>query len=327
MSEKTASHESGYAFASARSSEQLEKVAPFIVFLGKIINFVGPYVVKLWAFAMTIWVALQPYHPEEFLPLFFGLFVTFFGGHYFTLLAAVEAYRLCGYQQTKNCLLDLYENYIKVREENEKDDLVDDDHDGIPDVQQITSKQLVTRKLSLAFKSMDPLKVSSALSGIWMGFLGVVAVLRVKFAQTIALGATVGHIFESGAEYFIRPILEKMIPTDYQKWIPVIIAYGCKVIGVSVAWTIQRAISAFYSAVRGSQMFVSTLFVYLARNGYPSLNDGSPLFTAVTGLLAWIGFAWQLKSGFRLPFPLNVIMFPLTVVEWFVMWMVAVETA
>jgi len=309
-----------------RASEQLQKVAPFVVFLGKTINFVGPYVLQLWSIAMSLWIALQPYHPEEFLPLFFGLFITFFGGHYFTLLAAVEAYRLCGYQQTKQCLMDLYENYIKVRAESEKDDTVDDNNDGIPDVQQITSQELVTRKLSLVFKSMDPVKVTSALSGIWMGFLGVVAVLRVKFAQTIALGATIGHLFESGAEHIVRPILTRTVPKDYEKWIPVIISYGCKMIGVWVAWTIQRVISAFYSAIRGSQMFVGALFAFLSRNGYPSLEPGSPLIMAATGFLAWIGFAWQLQSGFRLPFPLNVIMFPLTLLEWFVMWMVAVES-
>jgi len=247
------------------------------------------------------------------------------GGHYFTLFAAVEAYRLCGFQQTKDCLLELYRNYIKVLEENEKDNLVDDDNDGIPDVEQISSQELFTRKLSLILKSLDPLKVSSALSGIWMGFLGVVAVLRLKFAQTVALGATIGHIFETVADRFVRPILEKTIPETHHKWIPVIINYGCKTIGVSVAWTIQRVISAFYSGIRGAQMFTLGLITYLSRNKIIELDQGSVWFVVLTGITAWTGFVWQVQSGFVLPFPLNVLLFPLTVLEWFITWMVAVE--
>jgi len=256
-----------------------------------------------------------------------GLIVAFFGGHYFTLFAAIEAYRMCGFQQTKEALLELYKNYIKVLEASRKDDLVDDNNDGIPDVQQITSQELLTRKLSLILKSMDPAKVSASLSGIWMGFLGVVAVLRLKFAQTIALGATIGHIFETVADRLVRPILEQTIPETHHKWIPVIISYGCKSIGVSVAWTIQRVISAFYSSIRGAQMFSLGILMYSSRNGYVNVNvdQGSVLFVGLTAVIAWTGFIWQVRSGFTLPFPLNLFLLPLTILEWFITWMVAVE--
>jgi len=313
---------------SGKSRFNYEKAAPVIVFLVSAANKTYPYVVQAWIQTLKFWAFLQPYHPEEFGPILVGLVVTFFGGHYFTLFAAIEAYRLCGFEQTKKCLMDLFKNYEIVRQANEKDDEVDDDHDGIPDVQQITSKELLSRKISLILKSMDPVTVTSALSGIWMGFLGVVAVLRLQFAQTIALGATVGHIFESVADRLIRPILEKTIPTTHQKWIPVIISYGCKTIGVSIAWTIQRVISSFYSSIRGAQMLSIGLVTYLARKGYqaPFLDQSSVVFAVLTGIIAWTGFAWQLQSGYTLPFPLNVLLFPLTVAEWFITWMVAVES-
>jgi len=172
---------------------------------------------------------------------------------------------------------------------------------------------------------MDPVKVSNALSGLWMGFLSVVAVLRLKFAQAIALGATIGNIFHVYVEGYVSPILHKVIPVSYHKWIPVIISYGCKTIGVSVAWTIQRVISAFYSSIRGAQMFTYGAVNYLARNGYQSIDEKSPLNMFIIGLIAWCGFAWQLQSGFSLGFPLNVILFPLSVLEWLITWMVAVE--
>jgi len=302
-----------------------EKATPVLILLGSLANASYPYILKIWLTGLHIWELLQPYHPDEFVPILSGLVMAFFGGYYFTLFAAVEAYRLCGFQQTKDCLVDLYNNYLVVRDASEKDDQLDENNDGIPDVKQISSKELFTRKLSLVLKSMDPIKVTSALSGIWMGFLGVVAILRIKFAQTIALGATIGNIFETVADRFLRPILEKTIPETHHKWIPVIISYTCKSIGVSVAWTIQRVISAFYSSIRGAQMFTIGLITCLVRNGYPSWDQGSIAFVGITAIIAWTGFYWQLQSGFSLPFPLNVLLFPLSLLEWFVTWMVAVE--
>jgi len=234
---------------------------------------------------------------------------------------------MCGFQQTKDALLELYKNYLKVLDAHRKDELVDDDNDGTPDVQQITPQELLTRKLSLILKSMDPVKVTASFNGLWMGFLGVVAVLRLKFAQTIALGATIGHIFESIAERYARPVLELTIPETHHKWIPVIISYGCKCIGVSIAWTIQRVISAFYSSIRGAQMFTHGILTYISRNEYMDVkpDQSSALFVGLTAIIAWTGFAWQLRSGFTLPFPLNVLLFPITILEWFITWFVAVE--
>jgi len=320
--------DSTYNQINSRISEYLQKAAPLIVLLGNYINVAYPYVLNAWNYGLYIWAMLQPYHPEEFGPVIAGLIMAFFGGHYFTLFAAIEAYRMCGFQQTKDALLELYKNYLIVLEANKKDDELDENKDGIADVKQISSQELLTRKLSLILKSLDPVKVSASLNGLWMGFLGVVAVLRLKFAQTIALGATIGHIFETVAERVARPILEKTIPETHHKWIPIIISYGCKCIGVSVAWTIQRVISAFYSSIRGAQMFTHGILTYISRNEFLDVkpDHGSALFVGLTAIIAWTGFAWQLRSGFTLPFPFNVLLFPFTILEWFITWMVAVET-
>ncbi len=40
---------------------------------------------------------LQPYHPEDFLPLIFGLILLFFGGSFPVLIAAAEAFRITGW--------------------------------------------------------------------------------------------------------------------------------------------------------------------------------------------------------------------------------------
>jgi hypothetical protein len=85
-----------------------------------------------------------------------------------TVIAAVEAYRLTGWESTQKCLVDLYTDFQKVADASKKvspllvflspslfnhqDDAVDDDGDGVPDVQQIDGKELMTRKTLLFLK-------------------------------------------------------------------------------------------------------------------------------------------------------------------------------
>jgi len=42
----------------------------------------------------------------------------------------------------------------------------------------------------------------------------------------------------------------------------------------------------------------------------------------VGALLAFLGFMYQFGLGYTVPFPLNILLFPLTLVEYFLMWMV-----
>lgn len=42
--------------------------------------------------------------------------------------------------------------------------------------------------------------------------------------------------------------------------------------------------------------------------------------------LAAFGFAFQFFNGFTLPFPFNIIFFPLTLVEWWIRWSITSGT-
>jgi len=242
--------------------------------------------------------------------------------------AAIEAYRICGWEKTWECLLVLYADYKKIVEKNKEDDQRDDNNDGIPDVKQISSQELFTRKLHLFLTSLNPVQVSNALSGIWMGFMAVVAVLRVQFAQTIALGASIGSVFEKAVHNTLEPALKVAIPADYHRWIPVIVTYGCRIIGVSIAWTVQRFISAFYTAFRGAQLCLKGALHYAKFKGLiPSedVDEHSTVIMLIVGALALFGFWCQASSFFSLPFPLNILLAPLSFVEYFLTWWVAVE--
>ena len=134
--------------------------------------------------------------------------------------------------------------------------------------------------------------------------------------------------------------------------------YLIKAIAVSIAWTLQRVMSAFHSAVRGGQLagkgVVSYLYKRLAaslarrascfdarrgiassreapsrrasrphviRYGYISVDHDETYADEVAGYsLAFLGLAFQIKCGFAIPFPFNLLFLPFTVVETFIVW-------
>jgi hypothetical protein len=80
--------------------------------------------------SIEVWVALKPYKPELLLPSFAGLVMCFFGGSFVTTIAAAEAYRLVGYESTRECLKTLMEEFQQVVQAAERDAAV-----GVDDVE------------------------------------------------------------------------------------------------------------------------------------------------------------------------------------------------
>lgn len=72
--------------------------------------------------------------PTDVMWVIFGLVLCFAGGLYPTLFAAIEAARLCGWDRTQKALMDLFEQSSLVYEAEKKDSKVDEDGDGVADV-------------------------------------------------------------------------------------------------------------------------------------------------------------------------------------------------
>mmetsp|Transcript_4448 Transcript_4448/g.7212 ORF Transcript_4448/g.7212 Transcript_4448/m.7212 type:complete len:340 (+) Transcript_4448:88-1107(+) len=306
----------------------LKKLGPLLITLGKIVDVIEPYFEKTFDFFHGIWVKLEPYHPEELIEAVFGIFLAFFGGHYVITLAAIEAYRMCGWSTTYKYLKIIWDDYKLVRAESRKDDTIDADNDGVYDVLQISKQELFTRKLKLAAKSCNPDKLSMAAGGLYTGFMGVIATLRVQFAQTVTLGAVIGGTFSAYAQRIFQPLFVHVVPNEYAKWVPVLIDYVCKLIGVSIAWFVQRVISAFYSAIRGANLVSKGVLSYAARHNYinASFADASSNhYAALTMALAGAGFMFQISNYMQLPFPFNIVFFPLSIVEYILNYFVAFD--
>uniref|UniRef100_A0A061R3F9 Uncharacterized protein n=1 Tax=Tetraselmis sp. GSL018 TaxID=582737 RepID=A0A061R3F9_9CHLO len=309
------------------ASSLLAQSAPFIEKLGELYNACEPYVESLWNKSQAIWRQLEPYHPEEFLPALFGLSLVFFGGTFMTLLACIEAYRITGWKPTVEALKVLALNYTRAMEANAKDNRVDADGNGIPDVKEADAAALATRKLRLLLKSTDPEQLERAVSSIASGFMAVVASLRIKFAKAIALGCSIGDAIDSSSAPIVSAVAERALPPEMHKWIPLARRYAARGVGVSFAWWLTRVVSAVYSAVRGSQLLVHALLGYAIRHGH--LPKDAREYTDLlrfSGLgLAFIGFWLQLRGGFALSFPFNVLLLPVTLAEWFLQYFVGIE--
>lgn len=86
---------------------------------------------------------------------------------------------------------------------------------------------------------------------------------------------------------------------------------------VSVAWTVQRILSAFHSAMRGGLIFSRNILEYLGQMDVIKINHEETMLDEAVGYgLALLGLFFQLSFGFGLPFPLNIILFPFTIMEY-----------
>lgn len=62
--------------------------------------------------------------------------------------------------------------------------------------------------------------------------------------------------------------MDKLVPAEYHKWLPLSRKYASRFVGISIAWWLARLVSALHSAVRGATLVVSGVTGYVIRHGY-----------------------------------------------------------
>lgn len=302
-----------------KAAEMLQKVSkPLIAF----VTFATPIVIRTCQTLYAIWIKL----PVETVRFLIGFVFCFFGGIYPTLFAVIQAAKHGGLQTIEKALVDLSNEAMVIIEHNKKDDEVDDDNDGIPDVQQIDGKALLIRKASLVLQKINPTKVNDALSALLTIWLSVMATLKVQFARTISLALTIGDFLQKPVDHIIAPTLQSAIPKEYGKWVPVILSWITKSIAMSIAFYVQAVISAFTSALEGGLIMARTLLRVAHKKGYTLFglvkenHEDSSLDEYLSYAFAAMGFYFQFSMGFETPFPFNIILFPLEAAETYIRW-------
>lgn len=181
-------------------------------------------------------------------------------------------------------------------------------------------------KMLFFLQNVDPQRFTTAIVGLNAGLVAVVATLKVQFAKTITLGAALSKAIDAPAKTFLLPLVQLALPRPYKKWADVLLTYSIKSFAISIAWTLRRVVSSFHSAIRGGLMFSKNLLSYLVDMGVVREKDVGAYFPYVDTILGYgvalLGLWFQLSYGFALPFPLNVLLFPFTLVEYALVWMV-----
>jgi len=300
-------------------AKYIKALAPVISAIVKALEVVWPY---YWWFFQSCYAAYRVL-PKDTISAIIGLVFCFFGGLYPMLFAAIEAARHTGWDTTVAAITELTEQAKIVAAENKKDDDVDADGDGVKDVKQIDAKALLMRKTKLVLTTSNPEKINTALAGLYTSWLSVVSVLKIQFARTIMLALTIADLLKKPCDLYLIPALKAVVPPEYHRWLPITVGWACKTAGMSVAFYIQRIISAFSSAVRGGLQTARALLRMAAKRGlWEGKHEDTYIDEALGWTLALIGFYFQYSLGFSVPWPFNWVLWPFEASEYYIMWAV-----
>eukprot|EP00659_Diplonema_papillatum_P021419 gene21419-32942_t len=261
--------------------EAFKALRPVGVWLSAQFDVVAPYFWHAWQYVK----AFVSRCPLEIATALTGLVLCFFGGAFVTLIAAFEAFRLCGGSRTILHLKAVYRDYKRVQIANRREALLN------PDKKQTASDFLVR-----AMKSVrDPDRLSQSVAGVYTAMLGVFTTLRLQFARTITLGVSIGDMLKGPVVKYCRSALENLVDEDFRKWIPTIIDWTCRMLGVSVAFYAQRVMAAFQSSLRGGLMCMEATLSWLRSHKYIPLTARDKSVDMAAGYaLAALGLYCQL---------------------------------
>lgn len=111
-----------------------------------------------------------------------------------------------------------------------------------------------------------------------------------------------------------------LLPESLHKWVPMIANWCMRSFAVSLAWTLQVIIVAFHSSLRGANLFVSGMLALLVKHNVIQKKILPPKESArmhtLVYVVAAVGFFYQAKNHFSVPFPLNLVLWPCSMIEF-----------
>ena len=127
-----------------------------VVSVGWFFEVIVPKLTAVYVMFLELQLALAPYRLRLLVPFLVGLIMCFFGGSYMVLIAAVEAFLMCGYESTLLCLQRVSDDFRVFIEENRKDNTIAEDllsNRGF-------DRSLLQRKITLFLRTIDPHRLS-----------------------------------------------------------------------------------------------------------------------------------------------------------------------
>jgi len=174
---------------------------------------------------LYIWVIKQGYAlynrlPTNVIEMLIGIGLCFFGGAYFTSIAALEAAHSFGGKRMVENLQALHEQGGLAVTASLEDDEVDADNDGTADVEQMTANELVQHKAKVCMVAIrDPERLSDALQSLFTAYLAVIATLKFQFAKTVALALGIADMLSFVCVRAFGPVLAMALGPDLNHWV------------------------------------------------------------------------------------------------------------
>lgn len=287
---------------------QFEKLAkPAFEFLCVLL----PLMVQLGNKLNTIWSKLDDHLVKSII----GFAFCFFGGMYPTLFAGVQAAEQGGRALLIQSVQELSEEATRILHESKKDDTS-------KETSSKTGQEYAKHKTLFVLQKMNPEKVNTAVQNLYKVWFAVISVLVVQFARTIQTANSIADFLTQPAQHYGKPVVEAMLPPEYQKWTPILLEWACKTIGMSLAWTFTSIRVAFASSLQGGKMLARSGLVALKQrqidveSWIQNPRKKQYLDEYVAYGFAGLGFLFQLYFRLSPPFPLNLILFPFRVAEW-----------
>ena len=265
--------------------EALIHLAPVAKKMGEGVELLYPHVHEGWVHAKRLYNQC----PFEVISAILGLLLCFFGGAFVTTIAAAEAFRLCGGSRTMRHIRTIYRDYQRFK-------ITQRQHKRQNPGNAMNGKDT----LFAALRSVrDPDRLTSSVSGIYTAVLAMFTTLRLQFARTITLGAAIGETIKNPVLRFVSPSVERLVEQDFKKWVAPATEWGCRFLGVSIAFYAQRVLAAVQSSLRGGQMCVSNAAAYLrGKQIIPTTTHDATIDNLGGYALALLGMYFQLHWGY-----------------------------
>lgn len=250
-----------------------------------------------------------------------GFVYAFAGGYYPTLFAAIQAAQHCGYQSMILALQILADEAVTAIRACDWSSM---------NSSQRRKRDVLLEQTKVVLATIDPVRINDAVAALYTTWMSISIVLEREFARTIALSITIAESIRPLVSFVVNKPFQLCIPVEYQKWIPILIGWICKAVAMSLAWRIQRVLTAYTSAIAGGLMCSRALFRILRRRGIrlfgliPKEVDKSFLDDFLGFIIASFGLYSQIGRGFsfEIPFPLNLVTWPFDLAERWIQWQI-----
>jgi len=322
----------GIAVATEQSEKQggkelagcLRAAGPVISGFMRVMAVLVPIYVSLYTRLYKLYEKL----PKNAMTMVFGAALCFFGGTFVASIAAIEAARTMGLQRLYGDMMVVLEQAKLIGAANEEDDLKDEDGDGVADVDQIPPHELLQRKTVVAMQAVEqPALLQASVGNLWAAYIAVLATLKLQFARTTALAVGIVEMVKFPIMRVTAPPLALALGDELKHWTETLIDCTMYLFAIIFAWYLQMIIAAVSSGLRGGRIFADALVALAVEHDWmdklpdwvaakPYDPDKSFLDEVVMYGVAVAGIAFQIFLGFQLPFPVNLVLWPLQVVEW-----------